>query len=364
MKNNLIFYKTTAAVDNTGEVLIYKSLLELLRPYGHVIVDDKNRRTNLFLSEIGVQDSERLSNNYSFPFILSILFSGIQSVFSRNKVYFFTGTGQHTLKTGRQAFINLGALIFCLFMRCCDVRVVRIGMSMEIEGFLGKLSERLLSYTVRQYFVRDTISLKNCHNAGVKKVQFAPDLSWAYMPLVNKQDNDKNKLLLVFRDFRKLNERQEASILDYTQFIIENNPLLTIGVAYQVDGDEVYAQHLYDFLIKKLPNKIEFHSQRITLENAHKIYGVYGYVLTNRLHSALLSYKFGALPIPFLFRGLLPKIEGIFSDAGVSDLIYFIDENTNFQLPDYNRVKIILGKQQEYSRQLNKIMHEIFQQKK
>lgn len=34
---NLIFYKTTADFDNTGEVLIYKSLLQFLRKYGDVI---------------------------------------------------------------------------------------------------------------------------------------------------------------------------------------------------------------------------------------------------------------------------------------------------------------------------------------
>ena len=39
----LIFYKTTANFNNTGEVLIYKSLLEKLRIYGRVIIDDSPR---------------------------------------------------------------------------------------------------------------------------------------------------------------------------------------------------------------------------------------------------------------------------------------------------------------------------------
>ena len=69
---NLIFYKTTADFDNTGEVLIYKSLLEFLRQHGDVIINDGKSIQPKFLLRIGINDNEKLSNNTTLSFIPSI----------------------------------------------------------------------------------------------------------------------------------------------------------------------------------------------------------------------------------------------------------------------------------------------------
>lgn len=177
---NLIFYKTTADFDNTGEVLIYKSLLQFLRQYGDVIINDGAAIQPLFLCRIGVTEKERISNATRLPFIVFMVLSGVRNVFSRRRVCFVTGVGEHSVKGAKGAVKNVVAFCFTSLLRLCGVRVVRIGMSIRFGGKAEQISERLLSSAFNHYYVRDSISLNYCREAGIGKCRLAPDLSWGY----------------------------------------------------------------------------------------------------------------------------------------------------------------------------------------
>ena len=94
---NLIYYKTTADFDNTGEVLIYKSLLEFLRQHGDVIINDGKSIQQKFLSRIGVRENEKLSHHTTLSFIPYMLCSSLIGLMKGQRFYFVTGVGEHSV---------------------------------------------------------------------------------------------------------------------------------------------------------------------------------------------------------------------------------------------------------------------------
>lgn len=318
MTNPIIFYKTTADFNNTGEVLIYRTLLENLRDYGHVIIDDSHKIQPLFLKRIGIQDKERRSSYTNLSFTKFIIASSIKNVFTRHKMYFVTGVGDHAVIGFKGAVKNFISFIFIMIIRLCGVKTLRIGMSIRFEGKLARLSERLLAAAIPNYFVRDSISLDNCHKAGVN-VRVAPDLSWGYKVKGNDHSNvDSNLVILSFRDYvtRQAIEpyRSElynciGSLLNHILKDKTKNVLLT----YQCDHDK-YVQEEILKRFRHLGN-IHIANELITLENANEYYGRASVVLSNRLHVLLLAYKYGALTIGLTDLKAHVKIRGIFDDA-------------------------------------------------
>lgn len=321
---SLIFYKTTADYDNTGEVLIYRTLLEYLRTLGNVVVDDV-RSQSLFIERIGIQPSEKLSSFGKKSFLTFLLFCAIKNFFLRKKVIFATGVGDHSVRGVKGGVKNFIAGFFILFLRLCGVKVLRIGMSIKFEGFLSKLSERFLSLWVSNYFVRDSISAKNCVNAGVKKVKIAPDLSWGYQVKNVNAPNKSNIFVFSFRTYAASKKNQaeykqklKTSIVELINHICinpDNKVLLThqcnADLAFMAEIKELFADNTNVILVPDL----------ITLDNAMNFYGKAKVVVSNRLHVLLLAYKYGALSVCLTDLRNHKKIVGIFEDAGLSDLL-------------------------------------------
>lgn len=337
----LIFYKTTADFNNTGEVLIYKSLLENLRNYGNVIIDDSPHIQSLFLSRIGIRDEERLHTYTKFSFVKYILIKSLLNVISRNPIYFVTGVGDHKVNGAKK---NLLSFFFLLFCRLCGTKVLRIGMSISFKDAAAKWSERLLSLTIPYYYVRDTLSLQSCHEAGVRKAMLAPDLSWAYQ-ISNYEEKDSKEVKLVifsFRDYCTSKKKKEPYRSDLILAIgvvlkrVCTNPLTKILFTYQCDQDLQFMNELKTEF-NSYP-QIEIIPELVTLDNADNYYGQSQIVVTNRLHVLLLSYKYGALPIGLTDLKGHKKIHGIFKDNGLEDLLIDIYADEDVITDSYKRI--------------------------
>lgn len=327
MERSLIFYKTTAAFDNTGEVLIYKSLLEQLRPYGQIVIDDHNEKSAIFLEKIGVKQDELLSTYSPCPFILAMLLSALTQVVSTRKVAFVTGLGEHRYTTVKSSVKNFSAACLLALLKLLGVKVVRIGMSMHIAGLLPKFSERILSMFVDHYYVRDSLSQRMCRDAGVKCAKIAPDLSWAYAVDCQKIDDESSEVtncIFSFRsslykgDISKIENLKEAIVILAHTLIRQYG--CSIQITYQVGTDANFAHELYQTLSRQHDN-VFLVEELITLENAGSFYGHAQLVFSNRLHTLLLSYKYGAVPIGFIDKSNQKKIVGIFEDVGLEDLL-------------------------------------------
>lgn len=340
---NLIFYKTTADFDNTGEVLIYKSLLQFLRLYGDVIINDGVSIQPLFLNRIGVADNERISRRTRIPFIIYILLSGIRNLFSNRSVYFVTGVGEHALKGIKSVIKNIVAFAFTTLLRLCGVKVVRIGMSMRFGGRLEQISEKILSFAFNYYYVRDSISFTYCHNAGIDKCQLAPDLSWGYkIPtrlLKNEQDGNRT-LVFSFRDFCESDMDNVAYKEKLTAKLTAIIPILAhkykILFTHQCNEDFVYMKYLYERL--SATDNVTIVDELITLDNGYEYYGQTVMTFSNRLHVMLLAYKFGSPTVCITDVKKHRKITGIFHDNSLDNVLVDINQSDNNILTAINNL--------------------------
>lgn len=327
---NLIFYKTTADFDNTGEVLIYKSLLEFLRQYGDVIINDGKSIQPKFLSRIGIRENEKLSHYTTLSFIPYMLCSSLIGLTKGQRVYFVTGVGEHSVCGLKSVIKNIASFCFLLLMLLLGVKIIRIGMSMRFGGKLECISETLLSWLVNYYYVRDSISLNNCINAGVSKCQLAPDLSWGYQSHFNDKGIDRKDVYMSFRYYCETKENSEK----YKKHLVETVKQIVYGIAPKIEGNIIFSYQCdedYDFMkeiYEQLTdvNNLILCNDLITLDNAAKYYGKARYILSNRLHVLLLGYKYGAPTICVSDIEKHRKIRGIFTDNGLQDVL--LDFNT------------------------------------
>lgn len=329
----LIFYKTTADFDNTGEVLIYKSLLQFLRKYGDVIVNDGNSIQPLFLERIGIADKERLSNRTTRSFIVYMLYTALCNLFSSCQVYFVTGVGEHSIRTSKAALKNLFAIGFIGMMRCCGVKAIRIGMSMRFgNSSLAKLSERMLSHLFNHYYVRDSISLDNCRKAGIRKCQLAPDLSWGYAistPII-ETNKAKDVIIISFRNYCESGVNREAykkllteRLIALITFLAEKG-IYRIWLTHQCNEDYTYAKEIYALL--PIRSQVELKKELVTLNNGEDYYGKALMTLSNRLHVMLLAYKYGSPTVCLTDVERHRKITGIFRDNNLGNVLIDINE--------------------------------------
>ena len=348
-EKNIIFYKTTANFDNTGEVLIYKSLLELLRQQGKIIVNDSAKIQPLFLNRIGIKDEEKLSNNTSLSFIPAMIFFALKSLFSSTKINFVTGVGEHVVSGYKDILKNIISFFFLLLLRILNVKVIRIGMSMRFSGKFEAWSERLLALVFNYYYVRDSLSLQYCRNAGISKCRLAPDLSWAYVA-DSPSTISKRYIIFSLRNFAsKENQFEYAThltkvVVALIDSILRKNPKQQILFTYQVNKDFPFMQQLYE-ACKDYHTNITLVSDLITLENAQEYYGNSSLVFSNRLHILLLAYKYHALTVGLTDIAEHVKIKGIFEDARLAN--HLIDINQTFAKIETNYEKLSEHSQDE-----------------
>lgn len=331
---NLIFYKTTADFDNTGEVLIYKSLLQFLRQYGDVIINDGASIQPLFLNRIGVTDKERISNATRLPFIVFMLLSGIKSMLLRRRVYFVTGVGEHSVKGTKGAVKNVIAFCFTALLRLCGIKVVRIGMSIRFGGKVEQISERLLSVAFNHYYVRDSISLNYCREARIGRCRLAPDLSWGYRitpPNVKNPLVERKTLVFSFRDFCESDMDNAAYKEKLTARLTAIVPVLArkylILFTHQCNEDFAYMKYLYGLLPVK--DNVTLVDELVTLDNGNEYYGRAAMAFSNRLHVMLLAYKFGSPTVCITDVKHHRKIAGIFHDNSLDNVLVDINQNDN-----------------------------------
>lgn len=318
---NIIFFKTTADFDNTGEVLIYKSLLEFIRSHGDVVINDGNGIQSKFLTRIGIRDSERLSVKTKQKFVSYMICVALTNLFRGNRVFFITGVGEHSVSGMKSVVKNMMSFVLLIILRILRVKIIRVGMSIRFDGFWAKFSEKVLSSVINHYYVRDGISFNNCRCIGIKKCKIAPDLSWGYRVPYCEEDKSRNDLYMSFRFYCESKENSET----YRKKIEETVKQIVLGIynkiqgnivfSYQCDEDELFMNSILRQL-PPIPNLI-MSKELVTLDNAKKYYGNAALILSNRLHVLLLGYKFGAPTVCVSDIENHRKIQGIFLDNGL-----------------------------------------------
>ena len=156
-------------------------------------------------------------------------------------------------------------------------------------------------------------------------------MSWLYNQRHTSHINDTNIVLLNFRNSEYLNSAHTLSKDPILQKCIEALSFLQsemkqdlkVVVAYQVKEDYLYCKYLSAVLSDCFD--VTFIEKQMDLEDAGKIYRTVSYTLSNRMHSLLLCYKYGALPIALVdFRKNI-KIVSTFEDCNLQKLLIDIN---------------------------------------
>lgn len=333
---NHIFYQTKTKYTNTGDVLINQALIQLLREYGMLHVNCCRDIPNEFLESLNIRTEEKEISNGEVSFVKSVIAFALNQRKNSDRVYVFSGPGDMYGGGLRLVIRNfLSSLIFPIF-RLFGVEIVRIGRSVGPISELMALSEKIRCCFLSHYYVRDSMSLQRCHGYGMKKVKLAPDLSWAYDAGHIRRVNHTNTVMVNLRNsiFDDVHEDFiEATVASCEQVLHEINKMLDgqmqVLVAYQISEDAEFARIVYDRLQSVYATEFVDHQMR--LEDLETYYGNVDYHISNRMHSLLVGYKYGSLPIALIDTKKHVKIAATFSDCDLDELMIDIYDTVDVE---------------------------------
>ncbi|MBX2921987.1 MAG: polysaccharide pyruvyl transferase family protein [Chitinophagaceae bacterium] len=369
-ERKLVFFQGNTQYENTGDVLINKSFIVLIKKYAQLIINDKEM-PDWYVASLGLTKEECISDRGSH-FYLYLAGKALMSRLgvAKNTVYLIGGAPGHEFGSSvSKAVKNFIIAILYFILRVCGAQIFRLGFSIGPIGKAVGVSEKFRSVFMNQYFVRDSLSLSLCHQIGINKARFFPDLAWLYQP--NRTTSfTKNKIVLSFRhsvldessDDQYL-ERLKANLFFMLQSVSEK---YSIEVLYQVKRDLEFCGKLYDELKNVMP--VTFRQEQVTLETAEAAYGGACCILTNRLHVALLGYKYGGLPLILTDSESHLKIKGIYTDAGMGYLLLDVNNGIEKNAHDFNGllqnrddiINKLNKKEGEYKQLAGTLLEEVF----
>lgn len=368
-----IFYQAVTQFENTGDLIINKSLIDLIRPHGDLIINDKGV-PKAYLDQLGVGRNELLSTKTRNTFVLYLVKNSILSMFQKNKrIYLFSGPGHFYGTSKRRVLYTIVAGFIFMMLNLFGCKIVKVGSSM---GPLSRLLLRAESFRAKFidcYFLRDSKSIELAKSGGIQHANFFPDLAWALKPTIRStSDISKDTILFSFRSsthsMSSNNQAYQEKLFQLVDRIsntlVNENSNYKILVSYQVEHDYSFCKEVFSLL--KGRYNVSFIEEMITTSNAESIYRGVKYIFSNRLHVLLYGYKFGALPIPMIDSKEHLKITGIFEDAKLGKLILdinnlnmdlFLDDLIKNSLIKYNR---LVNVEKKYTLESEQLMTEIF----
>lgn len=363
----IIYYQIKTQWDNAGDVLINKALISSLRQYGNIRCNCNTSVPQTFIDELGILDREKVYYKNNATYILSIL---KQSLKKENKDYMVSGLGHQwggDIKRYFKAFCS--SIVYVLF-RIFNVTVIRIGLSIGPITKMYEIMEKIRARNVNFFYVRDTLSLDLCRRIGCKNVNLCPDMSWLYLSGNVKSMNQTNTVAVSLRESipgEKDEEYIDRQVKKCDEILYEINKVMKgkmkVIFFYQVGIDAAFCRIVYNYFKHKYNSEIV--DGLLTLSQAEEIYSQSAYIISNRMHSLLLGYKFGSLPVALIDQEKHLKISQTLLDNGLEKIIIDINKS------DKNNIQWILSnnellynkflcKEQENVILINNVLKDIF----
>lgn len=365
LRDNIIFCQARVPHGNQGDLVLTKILVSELRQYGKLIINDL-QVPEWFCKQLDMKNDEKASS-YPIGFSLLIWFYSLKYLFKpRANVYLILRPGHFY---GRGFKLELKMLLASLYyniLAIFKVKICRFGTSIESLSQPLQVSEKLRSIPMHFYSVRDTLSKDYALKIGIDKVKIFPDLAWLLpkkyvkensqflmqVPNSNEQPIkiDQNYIVLSFRSgFKEFDSSGYKTnlliVLDKLVKMICGDSQNKLVISYQVDSDYKFSKYLFE----RYQNEYDvmFIERYIDSRSMYDLYSGASMVFSNRLHVLMFAMFCGSLPIAIVNRAKEGKINGIFSDAGLQEIILDIAQGTNEldSLPELlNRQAIIKEK--------------------
>lgn len=328
ISNNLIFCSAKTQYDNLGDLIINKTLIEQLRNYGNVIVNEQGIPDS-FLQELSLKEEERAST-YKQRFRLLVLLLSLKSLLVPNQnVYYVMQPGHVYGSSIKFSVLQMFEILYMSILRLLGVRVYRFGVSLGPFSPISVFLERSLSHLISFYSVRETISKDYAKKIGIQKVQSFPDLAWLmndnadYDPLL--LDLDEGYVVFSFRSSTLGSGNTEEyakklyAVLDEIVHLVYHKWSKKLVISYQVQGDYNFCREIRNRYSSSY--EIVFVEERIRTQTMKCLYSRASIVFSNRLHVLLIAMFYNSLGVAIIDMQKHNKITGILSDAGLLDLI-------------------------------------------
>lgn len=340
MRNKIFYYSGFTQFENTGDLLINKTLLDIISSKGTIVVDDRNMpagyKTELThkvsnivrLSETGVKTSW---NKYIF----NTLFKNF--LFKKKDIYILDNPGHHISKQAQPTKGQEKDLVKKKVLKALGGKSLKIGVT------LGPYSDAMSRYyakTSKLYhaiLVRDSKTLDLTKKYGFENVSYIPDLAWAYNdkkfnvpPTINVPS--EKYIVLSFRDCIDGKVRDESyfnKIKENIRLILSMYADYKVVLSFQVEYDRPVCQDLYNTF--KETHSIEVIDSCLSISDAMNLYTNAQMVISNRLHVLLLAIKANTLPIAVTDVEKHNKLTDMFYDEGVKECVFDINEKNLIQ---------------------------------
>jgi polysaccharide pyruvyl transferase WcaK-like protein len=366
---NLIFYIAQTQYTNLGDLIINKTLIEQLKRYGKVIIDDR-RVPDWYCQELGLRADERASF-YGMNGLLLAWLCSLRALFQRHvKTYLVVPPGH---AYSREKWLKpkiLGALVYFVLLRLVGGRICRFGVSIGPFSKARELAEAWNSKMMYFYSVRDSISEHYARQIGINKVRYFPDLAWllasSQLPggqqkktpdithsrtLNSTPDGSSDRtadstvsstadspsvsvegeyVIFSFRKRAQSGIKMQAygdelyTTLDAIAATVCGQWGKTLMLAYQVDSDYEFCRDMQERYGDRY--KVVLIEQKVDRRTMQDLYANASMVFSNRLHVLMFTLVYGSLPVAVVDVEKNKKVVGILLDAGLKQLVLNIEQ--------------------------------------
>ncbi|MGF1603308.1 MAG: polysaccharide pyruvyl transferase family protein [Thermosynechococcaceae cyanobacterium] len=324
VRQNIFFISARIKYENLGDLLINRILVEKLRDFGQIISDDRGVPDSVY-NLLGLKDSERLSS-FSNSFVASMM----SYKFKLNKDH---NSGVFWIKTpgGYHGSINnflstTKSIAIHILLKVFNIHICTFGISVGPYSKSRQIFEKWKANCTYFYAVRDSISQDYAKSIGIDKVLRFPDLAlMSECKLDLSIDKSDEYIIFSFRestnDLDNSIDYQER-LFTYLSKIVELVSVTwgkRIFVCYQVASDYEFCSKIYQKYRDR--HNIILVEEQLTINSICDIYSKATYTFSNRLHVLLFSGIFGSIPVAVIDAEKHRKINGIYKDMDMSDLI-------------------------------------------
>lgn len=330
------FYSAFTCQGNVGDILINKYQIEEYAKYGEVYVDCTGMPeyfTKILLTSENPNIKDFVAS-YGLHYRGIGMFRVLRLLQQEGFTHFTRSPGPYPYITFpiKTCIMRLVGAIGYYTANRLGMKVFALGIDLDYQ-----MASKILFPLNKKYFsvyhLLGVRSKANYHRfAGyMQNVKYCPDMAFLCPDYTGtKSVKTRNKIALSFRrveDVPSLVKNLEKICM----FFFDNG--YGIDLVYQVEEDYVFCEELK----KQLPSGIIFNEEMIGFEKLNT-YTAYSYVITNRLHVALMGALHGALPYAIISRSSKElKIRNLFDSIYSIRIWSYIDRFDLSMLEDIFR---------------------------
>ncbi|MCL8068229.1 polysaccharide pyruvyl transferase family protein [Klebsiella quasipneumoniae] len=330
-----LFYKPTTQYENLGDALIAKNLLDILSKKGTIF---------LLTEDIpkGFVDIIKNDNCVGVGKIKFALMPLVYRLLNRDVAFVYKPGhlfgGSKEYGTGIKALLKTNYVNVLHFI---GVKIIKTGVSVgPLSGSFLK-AEMNISAKSYIYGVREDYSLKFVKDNSFKKYKRVSDLAY-YSILKNREkylDGKRDTISYSFRPYKKSNlppELQAKKIASAILDVASQNSIKIVNNITQVQTDIVFNNLIEKELIANglIVTKYYYDITKTSFEALGDIYKKTKIILSNRLHSLLFAFEYGAYPIAIGDKDENFKVFHVLNDLKMDHII------VNIENDDVNRYEL------------------------